>query len=196
MPCDVQQKESCLFPWTHMYFHTNQKVYPCCKLVEHPNFELGNTTDSIEELWNSPVMKNLRLSFINKQEPRECLSNCFKNINPLYVHVPESFKLLQADFFNKTLADGSYDKNFIYWNVNESNVCNFACVYCCSSYSTKFDSKLKKSFSSLEDQLLLFKENAKNLRMISLSAGESHYAAWILQNVGILKRNWSNTHTN
>jgi sulfatase maturation enzyme AslB (radical SAM superfamily) len=174
MSCNNQRNEPCLLPWNHVYYHTDKKVYPCCKLVSHPHFELGGNEEPFDQIWNSDRLRTLRLQIMNDSVPRECLDYCYNGITPLHVHVPQEIKQLTETFFANTAQDGSYKENFVLWNVNESNVCNFACVYCCSEFSNRFDGKTKKTFDTVEELMALFKQHAPNLKAVFLSAGESH----------------------
>lgn len=173
---DSSKRKACLFPWTHMYYHNDGGVYPCCKLAGLEKFKLGNTVDSINSLWNSEVLKSLRKDVINQTEPKECFYHCFDNINPLHLYLPEEYRKQQEDFFSHTAEDGSYDSNFVIWNINESNVCNFKCIYCCSEFSNQFDRSLplRKSFDNQEKMLELFKNNAPFIQKLFLSSGESY----------------------
>jgi sulfatase maturation enzyme AslB (radical SAM superfamily) len=159
-----------------MYYHNDKKVYPCCKLAGVEKFALGNTNDSIETLWNGSVLTQLRKDIINGTEPSECYYHCFNNINPLHLYLPEEFRVQQEYFFQKTAADGTFDPNLVIWNINESNVCNFKCVYCCSNFSNQFDKKapIRKSFDSVDEMLDLFRSNAPTIKMLFLSSGESY----------------------
>lgn len=174
MSCSDQRKEPCLLPWSHVYYHTDKNVYPCCNLVANPNFVLGKTSDALSEIWNSERLRKLRMDTINNTAPKECWQHCYKNMNPLHVHVPQSVKELKNLFFENTSETGEFEENFILWNVNESNVCNFACIYCCSSFSNRFDGNLQKSFTNTDEQLEFFKQNLPNLKYIYFSSGESH----------------------
>jgi sulfatase maturation enzyme AslB (radical SAM superfamily) len=90
--------------------------------------------------------------------------------------LPEEFRVQQEYFFQKTAADGTFDPNLVIWNINESNVCNFKCVYCCSNFSNQFDKKasIRKSFDSVDEMLDLFRSNAPTIKMLFLSSGESY----------------------
>jgi sulfatase maturation enzyme AslB (radical SAM superfamily) len=167
----------CLFPWTHMFYHNDKKVYPCCKVAGNSKFALGSTNDSIESLWNSEIMRNLRLDIINHTEPEECYFHCFKNINPLHLYLPDQYREKQQQYFQETDAEGFHHNysNFAIWNINESNVCNFACVYCNKDFSNQFkEATSRKSFESMDQMLALFKEQASNIEILFLSSGESH----------------------
>jgi len=166
-------RKPCLFPWTHLYYHNNGSVYPCCKLAGVDKFKLGDTTDSIESLWNSDVQKQMRLDIINQTEPSECYYHCFNNINPLHLYLHKEYREQQDDFFKQTQTDGTHQPNFVIWNINESNICNFKCIYCCSDFSNQFDKKnVRKSFNNLEEMLSVFEANINTVEKLYLSSGE------------------------
>jgi len=171
----MHKSNTCLFPWIHMYYHNNKKVYPCCKLAGVEKFEIGNTSDSIETLWNSSILKQLRVDNINNTQPKECYINCFNSINPLHTYIPDTYLSQQQDFFATTSPDGSFKNNFVVWNINESNVCNFQCTYCCIEFSNQFnDHSLRKSFNTIDDMINVFEANINHIEILFLSAGESH----------------------
>lgn len=199
MSCNNQQQ--CLLPWVHLYYHTDKNVYPCCQLANNPQFVVGKNTESVETLWNAPVLKDLRIKIKNKQEPKECYNLCYNNINPIHVHLPEEFKQLQDYYFQNTLQDGSFKENLSLWTINESNVCNFACIYCCSEFSNQFDKNTIKTFSSIEEQLSLFKKNVHNLKVLFLSSGETHLQSGYYEMLEwLIRENYTNikivAHTN
>lgn len=191
----------CLFPWTHMYYHTDKGVYPCCKLAGVEKFKLGNSTDTVETLWNSNQLKQLRKDIINKTEPSECYYHCFNNINPLHLYLPDEYRAKQEEYFLQTAEDGHHDKpsNFVIWNINESNICNFQCIYCCSEFSNQFDntSPVRKSFDKLDSMLELFEQNIPTIEKLFLSSGESHMQKGYYKMLELLiKQNKTNIEIN
>jgi radical SAM protein with 4Fe4S-binding SPASM domain len=196
---------ACLFPWTHMYYHSDKNVYPCCKLAGVEKFKLGNSSDTVESLWNSKVLKQLRKDIINKTEPPECHYHCFNNINPLHLYLPEEYRAKQEEYFLQTAEDGHHNNssNFVIWNINESNICNFKCVYCCSEFSNQFDktSPIRKSFDNVDSMLQLFEQNIPTIEKLFLSSGESHMQAGYYKMLELLIKNNKtnieiNVHTN
>lgn len=187
---ETSNYKPCLFPWTHMYYHNDKKVYPCCKLAGDSRYEVGSTSDSVETLWNSKLMKRMRVNTMNHTESLECYSHCFNNINPLHVYLPEKYFSDEEKYFLETSEDGFHPnyKNFVIWNINESNVCNFACVYCNQDFSNQFNRQIsiRKSFDSTQAMLRLFKEHASNIEILFLSSGESHLQPGYYQMLHIL----------
>lgn len=168
---------TCLLPWSHMFYHSDGNVYPCCKLAGNNDFNLGKTTDDVNALWNSDKLKQLRLSFIKNTPTKECINHCFKGIQPLHIFVPDGIQDQKDIFFNNTSSDGHFEENFIIWNINESNLCNFKCSYCNLNYSSLFSksSKILKSFNTVEEQLNLFKHYCHKIKSIIFASGESAF---------------------
>ena len=55
-----KSKSFCIIPWVHLQFEPHNKVIPCC-LTSPYNYDLGDlSTNTIEEIWNSPKQKALR----------------------------------------------------------------------------------------------------------------------------------------
>jgi len=171
---------SCLLPWVHMFYHSDGSVYPCCKLAGNEKFLVGKTSDNVNELWNSEVLKKLRVSFTKNTPCKECFNHCFAGPQPINNFLNEEILNKKNEYFAQTAFDGTFFENFIVWSINESNLCNFKCMYCNFKYSTMFyeekannSNKLLKSFVSLKAQLDLFKQFSKKIKVINFAAGES-----------------------
>lgn len=55
----------CPLPWMHLYIGVTGQVQHCC--VSKP---IGNfPKDSLEKIWNSAQVKNVRLQLLNNQKP-------------------------------------------------------------------------------------------------------------------------------
>ena len=65
----------CLAPWTHLHTWPNNSVYPCCLApMENPVGNLKNQT--LEEVWNSQELKDMRLSMLKGKLPYKTCSKC------------------------------------------------------------------------------------------------------------------------
>ena len=74
---NIMNKDTiCVVPWTHLNFEPNGKVVPCCLTSYHNYFAGDLNNESIEEIWNSQNMKDLRKEMIDGNEPKIC-STCF-----------------------------------------------------------------------------------------------------------------------
>ena len=138
----------CAIPWMHLNFEPNGKVVPCCLTASHNYFAGDLTTQSIEEIWNSDNMKNLRKDMINGVEPSVC-RKCFSREkvtgeSSRYYHnrdFPEVLKKIP----DITLEDGTCtEMELKYWDFRFSNLCNFKCRSCGPRYSSAWVPDAKK----------------------------------------------------
>lgn len=138
----------CAVPWMHLNFEPNGKVVPCC-LTSHHNYFAGDlNVQSIEEIWNSDNMKNLRKEMIEGKEPKIC-ATCFDRERV----TGESGRFYQNREFNKvieiipeiTKPDGTCTTmDLKYWDFRFSNLCNFKCRSCGPRYSSAWVPDAKK----------------------------------------------------
>jgi radical SAM protein with 4Fe4S-binding SPASM domain len=138
----------CAVPWTHLNFEPNGKVVPCC-LTSHHNYFAGDLkTQSIEEIWNSKNMKDLRLEFLAGEEPKIC-ATCFDREKV----TGESGRYYQNKEFKNVIKiipeitepDGTVpDMKLMYWDFRFSNLCNYKCRSCGPRYSSSWVPDYKK----------------------------------------------------
>jgi len=138
----------CAVPWAHLNFEPNGKVVPCC-LTSHHNYFAGDlTTQTIEEIWNSDNMKNLRVQMMNNEEPAIC-STCFDREkvtgessriyrNREFPHVIKVIPEITKDDGTCTTMDLKY------WDFRFSNLCNYKCRSCGPRYSSAWVPDAKK----------------------------------------------------
>jgi radical SAM protein with 4Fe4S-binding SPASM domain len=138
----------CAIPWMHLNFEPNGKVVPCC-LTSHHNYFAGDlNTQSIEEIWNSDNMKNLRKQMINGERPKIC-DTCWNKedvtgVSGRFYHnrdFPDVIKKIP----DITLEDGTCtEMDLKYWDFRFSNLCNFKCRSCGPRYSSAWVPDAKK----------------------------------------------------
>ncbi len=147
----TSKKNFCISPWVHIHTWPNGNVYPCCMTPMED--VVGNLKDnSLEEIWNSPNMKQLRKDFLDDKRPNSC-KRCFEvedsGQSSVRTMLNENFKnhLIKA---NDTEQNGEY-KNFdiIYWDFRFSNICNFKCRTCGPQLSTAWFDDTKKIWGTL-----------------------------------------------
>ena len=148
---DKDNKTFCISPWIHLHTWPNEMVYPCC--LTPMQYPVGNlSTESLEEVWNSDKMKQLRLNMISEKKSESC-NRCYSfeeagqrsmrnTLNERYVnHLPE---------VKHTKEDGTYEKlNLVYWDFRFSNICNFKCRMCGPQLSTGWYEDTKKIYKTL-----------------------------------------------
>lgn len=167
--------QTCLLPWTHLIYHTDGKVYPCCKLLSDSEYVVGSATCNIEELWNSPLLRKMRLQIKNGQLPSTCQKHCINGMQPFNDIASYAYRDQQTNFFNNTKEDGSFELNLATWVLNPSNLCNQRCLYCSKQYSVMFNgSKFEKAFNSMDEILETANKTLNQLDTIYLAGGEPY----------------------
>jgi hypothetical protein len=181
-------KNHCLWPWIHMYYNSDKGVYPCCKLTGYDEYKVGETSESVERLWNSDVMKKLRVDFMNGNIPTLCKEKCFSISTPLSLHIPPDQWAKKDEYYRDTKPDGTFRKNLIVWNLAPSNLCNFKCAYCSINRSSRFyenrgildilnhTKTTQQHYVAYDDKhkmLKTFEEELPHLEKIYFSGGES-----------------------
>lgn len=141
-------KTVCAVPWMHLAFEPSGKVVPCCLTSTHNYFAGDLTTETIDQIWNSENMKNLRKDMIEGREPKIC-NKCFDREKV----TGESGRVYHnKDFFDVlkkipsiTEPDGTCTTmDLKYWDFRFSNLCNFKCRSCGPRYSSAWVPDSKK----------------------------------------------------
>ena len=179
----VDNKNFCILPWTHLYYFTDGYVYPCPKMTTFKQMRLGKTSDSIESLWNSDVLKNLRKEMLSQSGSVPiCNSQCNNSINSCKKYVGTELHSQSLNVIASTKEDGSLDTvNYVAWNIPETNVCNFSCLYCNSNYSSAWykvdhpteSGSIKRTFASPEALRATIDPYMDKVEEIHFASGES-----------------------
>lgn len=128
----------CMLPWTSLHVATGGDALPCC--VAEADYPLGSTrSHGLEEIWNGPPMRELRLRMLEGRRSRSC-EKCYEQEASGFASLRN---VANADFRHhsatvaKTRDDGSLPQmNIALLDVRFSNVCNFTCRTCGPSFST------------------------------------------------------------
>lgn len=128
----------CIYPWIHLYINPDGSVLPCC--VADYSKHMGNVRhNSIEQIWNNEKYKSMRQKMMRGRKCEEC-SGCYaveaagnqstrQAKNKQYSHL--------INLINKTNANGSMPELTLrHFDVRWSNICNFKCRSCSSTYSS------------------------------------------------------------
>ena len=140
-PDDVQES-FCILPFVHTFLNTEGDVFPCCISWDAERGNLvGYVKDqTLEELFNSPKMKQLRLDFINgKRRPDVCVRcyNSEDNGFPAGRHGNNhDLQHMIDEVIAATQEDGYLDPKLKSWDIRFSNLCNLKCRSCGDIYST------------------------------------------------------------
>jgi radical SAM protein with 4Fe4S-binding SPASM domain len=142
------RKTVCAVPWMHLAFEPSGKVVPCCLTSAHNYFAGDLTTETIDQIWNSENMKNLRKDMIEGREPAVC-NKCFDREKVTgesgRVYHNKDFPEVLKSIPNITEPDGTCTTmDLKYWDFRFSNLCNFKCRSCGPRFSSAWVPDAKK----------------------------------------------------
>ena len=158
-------KTFCILPWIHFYANPDGTVLPCC-IGDHRR-PLGNVQqNSVTEVWNSEKFKSLRLNMLAGNRCDEC-SSCYKSEDAGVKSFRQSVNRDYAEFLNfsdETNEDGSLDTMKLkYLDIRWSNICNFKCRSCSSTYSSSWATEDNKQGQSKKVFIFAGGENNDSL---------------------------------
>lgn len=141
-----QSKTFCPLPWIHLATRPNGDVRVCCTanasgagivdikdagLVKDMNLK----THTIEEVWNSGFMRNVRLQMLAGETPNSC-TKCFQEEDKGIKSKRNWETLVWQDrldidsIVTQTQPDGSLPVNIPYFDLRLGNMCQLKCVMC------------------------------------------------------------------
>lgn len=198
MTSDVEKKYGknfCCAPWNTVWTGSNGDIKFCCASID----VLGNISkNSIEEIYNSPLAKQLRTQFLKGEKPEGC-TTCWdrEKGGTIIGHARDLSNRQGQDVIDDsvlhTLEDGTLTKqNLKFVDLIWSNKCNFACLHCVpwlsstisNGYKDVFGIWLKKdvrsTFEKYKDpdqinnnsKLEFILKNSESLEEIHLNGGE------------------------
>lgn len=121
-----------------MYVNPDGSVLPCC--VAHHHDHMGNVRkNSIQEIWNNDKYKSMRQKMLKGEKCSEC-SACYsmeeKGVKSVRQDTNDTYRDY-IKFSELTYDDGTLDEmNLKHFDVRWSNICNFKCRSCSSTYSS------------------------------------------------------------
>lgn len=133
-------KTFCILPWIHLYANADGSVLPCC-IADHHR-PIGNLQqNSLEEIWNNSQYKTLRKKMLNGEQCEEC-KGCYRQEENGIESVRQSRNKEYKKFIHiadNTNPDGSLEEITLkHFDVRWSNICNFSCLSCSSTYSSSW----------------------------------------------------------
>lgn len=179
----------CAVPWVHLNFEPDGKVIPCCLTSTHEYYSGDLTTDTIEEIWNSPNQRAIRQQMLAGEKPEIC-SKCYEREavtgESSRVYRNREFRHVIPIIPSITLEDGTCtDPHIRYWDFRFSNLCNYKCRSCGPRYSSSWVPDAKKmgyiteqdkvwNIESLNDasKLAWLEEGVKHVERIYFAGGE------------------------
>jgi len=135
-------KAFCILPFVHTHLNTEGDVFPCCiSWTGERETRIGFLKDNtLEEIFNSDVMKQLRLDFANGIRRPDFCTACYQREDNGFVSGRHGSNLDYLDVEDEIVAkmepDGYLEPNIKSWDIRFSNLCNLKCRSCGSVYST------------------------------------------------------------
>jgi len=136
-----ESKVFCMLPWLHLNVTPLGNVYPCCSSAyTDPIDNVKNK--SMEEIFNSDDMKQLRLDMIAGKENSKC-QYCYSHeaVSPHSFRTYANEQLHQHfDDFVPTMHEDGTMPNFKmkYFDIRFSNICNMKCRTCGGEFSSQW----------------------------------------------------------
>lgn len=164
-----------------MYVNADGSVLPCCIADHHQH--IGNVQQNkIVEIWNDDAYKTMRKNMLAGEQCSQCTA-CYKTEEAGGSSFRQSITKQFVDFVpyaEKTNADGTLtEMNLHYFDVRWSNICNFKCRSCSSTYSSswaKEDGKdnifIFAGGNNNDDLYEQFKPHLQNMKEIYFAGGE------------------------
>ena len=141
----------CILPWIHMHPWPNGKTMLCCDSPWESH--IGDLREnSLQEVWNSEDMKQVRLKMLQGKKCKQCV-RCYEKEkyghDSLRVRSNKDWLEKHWDKVAKTNPDGSLDDlHIVYLDFRFSNVCNLRCRYCGPELSSNwFKDAVKSSWN-------------------------------------------------
>ena len=139
-----QSKWMCSLPWTGFSNDPDGRVRPCCLFRQHILKDDGSPyyvqTDSVEEIFLSNFMKNLRQEFRDGKKPAGC-EVCIKDENNNY----DSKRLSYLRSKLGKNIDYNTEPNYpVEYQMILSNACNLKCRSCTPSHSNLWQAEHKQ----------------------------------------------------
>lgn len=135
----------CILPWIHLETTATGSAKPCCLfsneiLINQKNASLNDHT--IDEIWNSKFMNNLRDEFLSDKKPLGCQA-CWQQESA----GKESKRIVSNKKFSHHLS--KFDKPLskpVYLDLKLGTVCNLKCRTCSTFSSSKWANDEKKLY--------------------------------------------------
>lgn len=124
----------CILPFSQIVVDSDGDCYPCEAVRGITSFNMGNIKqESIEEIWNSDKIKNIRLQMIQGKRNSICDKYCHngreltcKSLN----HVSRYANIQKKLTNDVCLETGEMLSSPSIYLLKSSNICNLACRYC------------------------------------------------------------------
>ena len=143
-------KTWCPLPWIHIATRPNGDVRLCATanasgsgenedktagLVKHNGVQLNLRQHTIEEVWNSSYMKDVRLTMLKGEMPASC-QKCYReeatgiNSKRYWETMEWKDRVDYEEIVARTQPDGTLPVDVPYFDLRLGNLCQLKCVMC------------------------------------------------------------------
>jgi sulfatase maturation enzyme AslB (radical SAM superfamily) len=181
----------CPLPWTGLMYNTDGKVKNCIRSAG----DLGNIQDhSIQDILHGPINLDTQQRMLNDQPGQDC-HTCYSLENK-----KSGFDIISDRIFYirelkqvplTTYQLGQHDLHTI--DVRWTNLCNFACVYCSSAFSSRWADELattmvRPSLAQVDEFKKYIFDHASTLKHVYMAGGEPLLMKENLELLTLLKK--------
>ena len=137
------KKTYCRYAWRHQYIHMSGSFRLCCitkdNLLNDKGHRFNINHDSLEKVWNSNHMNEVRRKMMTGEPLQEC-TRC-------YEHEARGFKSFRdqegrEEYIALTKPDGSVDSMPSTMELHYGNMCNLKCKMCGQNYLNQIGKEL------------------------------------------------------
>lgn len=136
-----------MIPFIHFNTFPDGKAYPCC--ISAVGVPVGNTNEqSVEEVINSPIMKQMRIDILS-EKPSEYCNACYQHEETGISSFRQSANKEYGKYFESNVLEsiqpdgGLSDFKMRYFDIRFSNICNFKCRTCGPDFSSQWEQEFK-----------------------------------------------------
>lgn len=158
-------KTLCPLPWIHLATRPNGDVRLCCTsnasgadinekeigLVKNQGKILNLQTHSIDQIWNSDYMRDVRVKMLSGEKPASCMK-CYNEEAAGIVSkrqwetVVWKERLNLDSIIDRTESDGSLPVDIPYFDLRLGNLCQLKCIMCSPHDSSSWIKDWKKQY--------------------------------------------------
>ena len=135
-----ESKVFCMSPWVHVHTSPTGTASACCIAKT----TIGDSkSHTLEQLINSPGMKQLRLDMLNEKVNPTCVA-CYSHEASGVRSSRDQYDHRFSKHFDEVIAntkeDGHLDNfKMRYFDIRFNNICNFKCRTCNAEFSTQWE---------------------------------------------------------
>jgi len=133
----TESKTFCMYPWIHLHAYPTGETWPCCH-AEMAVGPVGSTKHhSLEELWHSERMQQLRVDMLSGTENDYC-SRCYEQENSGFFSGRQSSNKHHGHKIKDVILTDRPEFHMSYWDIRFSNLCNLSCRSCGHIFSSSW----------------------------------------------------------